>query len=125
MSSPRLQCFGKMSKYPLSVMGGEVSAPVLATEGKGTKRYPFCRWEHEPPAVKGLSQGHPKRVETSPDLSGAKALCPVPSPPCTHLWGGVYTLTLFWKPLEPLPLCHPPSDQPHLNLSYMGDLCQI
>lgn len=47
MSSPRLQCFRKMSKYPLSVMGGEVSAPVLVTEGKGAKRYPFCRWKHE------------------------------------------------------------------------------
>lgn len=47
MSSPRLQCFRKMSKYHLSLMEGEVSVPVPATEGKGTERCPFCRWEHE------------------------------------------------------------------------------
>lgn len=76
-------------------------------------------------AVEGLTQGHPKRVETSPDLFGAMTLCPAPIPPCTHLWRVVCTPSSVLEASGPPALCCPSSKQPHFNLSYMGDLCQI
>lgn len=73
----------------------EASAFVPATKGKSTHSKDRSM---RPAAVKGLSQGHPRRVEKSPDPVWIWGLMPSPGPSHVLRWHGVYALTLFWEP---------------------------
>lgn len=122
MSSPRPQPSGGMNKHPALGLGGspgERSLPLFQRPRVRMLKAPIPQAGAGGAAVKGLSQGHPGRVETSPDPVWSWGLvlgtCPSHS---------TCILTLFGEPLH---ASAPPSSSraPRSNLPHVRDRHRI